>query len=141
MAWVVSGKGDPGNDFRDERRNLSILARMTAKKTAKPVNKTAFVKHLPKTMPAKEVVAKAKAAGITLTEMYVYSIRSKSKARKSSGIAKRGPGRPRKDATSAPTTFASVAHSVGGLVSEIEHIVERKVNAILHARFGALFGR
>ncbi len=119
---------------------MSILARMTAKKTAKPVNKTAFVKHLPKSMPAKEVVAKAKAAGITLTEMYVYSIRSKSKARKSTGEPKRGPGRPRKDA-GAVTTFASVAHSVGGLVSEIEHIVERKVNAILHARFGALFGR
>jgi hypothetical protein len=134
------GKFDPGNDLQDGRRNLSILARMTAKKTAKPVNKTAFVKHLPKAMSAKEVVAKAKAAGITLTEMYVYSIRSKSKARKASGGPKRGPGRPRKDATLA-TTFASAAHSVGGLVSEIEHIVEKKVNAILHARFGALFGR
>ena len=113
---------------------------MTAKKSAKPVNKTAFVKKLPKSMSAKDVVAQAKAAGIAITEMYVYSIRSKSKARKSSGAPTRGPGRPRKSET-VQTTFASAAHTVGGLVSEIEHIVESKVNAILHARFGALFGR
>jgi hypothetical protein len=119
-------------------RDLSILARMAAKKISKPVNKTRFVKSLPKTMPAKDVVAKAKAAGITLTEMYVYSIRSKSKARKRSGAVTRGPGRPPK---TLATATAAVAHSVGGLVSEIEHIVEKKVNAILHARFGALFGR
>ena len=116
---------------------MSILSRMKAKKNTKPVNKTAFVKNLPQTMPAKDVVAKAKAAGITLTEMYVYSIRSKSKARKGSG-ATRGPGRPAKTLATAGT---GAARSSGDLVTEIEHIVERKVNAILLARFGALFGR
>ncbi|MBI4953981.1 MAG: hypothetical protein HY908_18295 [Myxococcales bacterium] len=33
-------------------------------------------------MPAKEVVAKAKAAGLELTEKYVYTIRSVARARK-----------------------------------------------------------
>jgi hypothetical protein len=45
-------------------------------------------------MSAKDVVSKAKAAGLTLTENYVYTIRSaaKNKAKKGTG---RGPGRPK----------------------------------------------
>ncbi len=51
--------------------------------------KSAFVKSQPHSMPAKEVVAKAKEAGILLNEKYVYNVRS------TSGTARRaGPGRP-----------------------------------------------
>jgi hypothetical protein len=112
--------------------------RKSASKPAagKPVNKTAFVQNLPTSMSAKDVVAKAKAAGITLTEMYVYSIRSKSnksKGGKASGTKRGRPGK----GSAAPSGGSP---SVGGLVSQIEQIVERKVNAILQARFGALFG-
>lgn len=60
----------------------------------KSTNKSAFVRGLPGDMSAKDVVSKAKAAGLTLTENYVYTIRSaaKNKAKKGTG---RGPGRPK----------------------------------------------
>jgi hypothetical protein len=38
-------------------------------------NKSAFVRSLPRHMPAKLVVEKAKARGMTISVMYVYSIR------------------------------------------------------------------
>jgi hypothetical protein len=65
----------------------------TETKAASPKqNKSAFVRNLPPKLPAKEVVARAKKAGITLSEKYVYVIRSNShKKRRGAG---RGPGRP-----------------------------------------------
>jgi hypothetical protein len=57
---------------------------MAAKKAKKSASKTtssksAFVRGLPASMPAKEVVAKAKAAGLTLSDRYVHVIRSIAK--------------------------------------------------------------
>jgi hypothetical protein len=53
---------------------------MASKKTAsKKVNKSAFVRSLPATMPAKDVVERAKAQGVKLTVAYVYSIRTAAK--------------------------------------------------------------
>jgi hypothetical protein len=60
---------------------------------AKKINKSAFVRGLPGELSAKEVVAKAKEQGLTLTEAYVYTIRSASK--RGSDQPKRGPGRPK----------------------------------------------
>ena len=59
------------------------------------VNKSAFVRDLPESMPAKEVVAKAKAKGIKLSEAHVSAIRSLARAKlRSGGASSRGPGRP-----------------------------------------------
>lgn len=59
-------------------------------------SKTAFILGLPADMPAKDAVAKAAAAGVKVTEKYVYNIRSSS--RRKGPKAKRGPGRPPKSA-------------------------------------------
>ena len=64
-------------------------------------NKTAFVKSLPEDMPAKEVVDRAKKLGITISDKYVYVVRSN--ARKNTR-KRRGPGRP-------PGSTASVSAS------------------------------
>jgi hypothetical protein len=61
----------------------------TGKRT---VNKSQFVREQPTSMTAKEVVSKAKDAGITLSEKYVYNIRAKANARRRTGR----PGRPPK---------------------------------------------
>lgn len=57
------------------------MAAKKAKKSASktPSSKSAFVRGLPASMPAKEVVAKAKAAGLTLSDRYVHVIRSIAK--------------------------------------------------------------
>ena len=61
---------------------------MAAEKTAhKKITKTAFVLGLPQTLAAKDVVEKAKAAGMTLTDKHVYAIRSKSKVPSKQGFA------------------------------------------------------
>lgn len=42
-------------------------------------NKSAFVRSLPVDMPAKEAVARAKEAGLSISESYVHTIRSAAK--------------------------------------------------------------
>ena len=58
-------------------------------------SKAAFVRSLPRTMCAKEVIAKAKTAGLKLSPAYIYVIRSKtsgpSKGPKAAGGGKPGP--------------------------------------------------
>jgi hypothetical protein len=67
------------------------MPKTAAKKTP---NKSAFIRSLPGDMPAVDVVAKAKAAGLKISPAFVYAIRSKSRSKgkgaKGSG-AKRGP--------------------------------------------------
>ncbi len=54
----------------------------TAAKKATVMSKAAFVRSLAATTPAKEVVAKGKERGMTLTESYVYNVRGAAKAAK-----------------------------------------------------------
>ena len=69
-----------------------MAAKKVKKSSSKPVSKSAFVRGLPATLPAKEVVAKAKAAGLTLSDRYVHVIRSIAKraAKNGSGSARLG---------------------------------------------------
>jgi hypothetical protein len=64
-----------------------MAAKKVKKSSRKTPSKSAFVRGLPATLPAKEVVAKAKAAGLTLSDRYVHVIRSIAKR-----AAKHGPG-------------------------------------------------
>jgi hypothetical protein len=67
------------------------------KKTAKPYgNKTKFVMGLPRDLPAKQVVEKAKQQGIVISEAHVYKIRSTNK----------GKGAPSKSSASKATPAA-----------------------------------
>jgi hypothetical protein len=59
------------------------------RKTKSP-SKTAFVLSLPRDLPASDVVAKAKAQGIEITDRYVYVIRSKAKGRAGKPAGRRG---------------------------------------------------
>lgn len=75
------------------------------------VNKSQFVREQPVTMTAKQVVTKAKDAGITLSEKYVYNIRAKANARRRVGRPGR-PGRPPKSATALKTASGNEARLV-----------------------------
>jgi hypothetical protein len=127
---------------------------MAAKKKAKPqpptkrINKSAFVRSLPATMPAKEIVARAQAQGFKITEVYIYSLRAKARAAaklKTNGSpAKRGPGRPPK--TVRMESFSNAPRTAsGGFESALERlivdIVERQVAELLRTRLETLFGR
>jgi hypothetical protein len=58
-------------------------------------SKAAFVRALPSTMPAKDVIEKAKAAGHKLSAAYVYVIRSKGSSSNGAGKSGAKLGRPR----------------------------------------------
>lgn len=67
------------------------LRAKTSKPARKPQTKTSFVLALPKDMPAKDVVAKGKAAGVALTDGFVYAIRSSAKRKaKGAGATRHG---------------------------------------------------
>jgi hypothetical protein len=73
------------------------------------INKSAWTRSQPASMKAMEVVAKAKAQGIKLSVGQVYVARSSAKKK----TGKRGPGRPRKNAT---PTMAATSSGVEGLL-------------------------
>ena len=79
-----------------------------SKKSAKKSgpSKAEFVRAQPRTMPAKDVVDKAKAEGIALTDSYVYKLRS-SKKPKAAGKAGKTAGkrRGRKPGSGSKTAF------------------------------------
>lgn len=80
--------------------------------------KAAFVRGLPDSMPAKDVVEKAKEAGHKLTTAYVYVIRSQARA----GGKKNGAApRPSKDAQARLLAAASeigISRSIELLTAE-----------------------
>src|SRR4051812_30080258 len=84
------------------------------------VSKAEFVRSLPPSLPAREVIAKAKAAGLSLSSAYVYVLRSSNKKRGAKGAKSssgRGPGRPRSDA-SVEGQFFSLVLDLGLLRAE-----------------------
>jgi hypothetical protein len=71
-------------------------------------SKASFVRSLPRSLSAKEVVAKAKAAGVKLSTAYVYVLRSKA------GTTKGKPGRkPRAMNGNAEEQFVTLALDIG----------------------------
>jgi outer membrane biosynthesis protein TonB len=63
-------------------------SKSSASSKAEKPTKASFVRAIPSSVPAKEVVAKAKAAGMTLSEKHVYVIRSDAKKRSKKKAAK-----------------------------------------------------
>jgi hypothetical protein len=107
----------------------------TKKKAAsKTVNKSAFVRSLPADMPAKLVVEKGKAQGMSLSVAYVYSIRTAAKAgarRVAGGAATSrefgGAGRGRvEDLLRAVAAELGLSRAIGLLQAE-----QAKVRAVL----------
>jgi len=85
------------------------MPKKTAKAAApKKQTKTAYVLSLPRTLSAKEVVAKGKAAGISLSDAHVYAIRSDAKKRKAKAAGKVTRATPKKTAHATHNT-----HGVG----------------------------
>jgi len=92
-----------------------------APSAGKPQSKTAFVLSQPAGLSAKEVSAKAKAAGLAITEAYVYTIRSSAKSK--AGQPKRKPGRP-KGSKNAPKDGVSVRGAVSSLKKAEAQLLE-----------------
>ena len=103
-------------------------SKTSAPSTAKPQSKTAFVLSQPAGLSAKEVSAKAKAAGLAITEAYVYTIRSSAKNK--AGLPKRRPGRP-KGSKNAPKGGGTVASAVSRAGSSLKHAEAQLLEWIL----------
>jgi hypothetical protein len=82
----------------DAHKECIDMAAKKMKKVSSKPSKSAFVRGLPTTLSAKEVVAKAKAAGLQISDRYVHVIRSIAKRSAKNGngattVVRRG-GRP-----------------------------------------------
>jgi len=165
-AHLPASEGVPGRDEQSSVPNLEQASRLsddpsvgytsfnmkpptpkTSVAKSEKINKSAFVRSLPATMSAQDVVKAAAAKGIKLGDKFVHTIRYNAKASaakratksapasvpSASAPAKRGPGRP-------PKVAGRVAdgHVGNGLVAEIERIVEAKLTALLKQRLGAV---
>ena len=77
-------------------------------------SKAAFVRSLPRTMSAKEVIAKAKAVGLKLSPAYIYVIRSKSGPSSAKGPKSGGkPGPKPKNGRGLEHQFIDLALDLG----------------------------
>jgi hypothetical protein len=101
-----------------------------AKSSKKKVSKAAFVRSLPANTPAKDVVSKAKALGMDLSEPYVYNVRATTKAssRKRNGgrgvsHAVRGVGgRSAEELLRAVAAELGLARAIGVLQAEHDRV-------------------
>jgi hypothetical protein len=108
-------------------RKKSASAR---KKTGFVTNKSAFVRSLPRDMPAKTVVEEGKKQGISLSEKYVYVIRSNSKAKGSAG-----PRAGRAAAAGASRKDAGLEAQLRSTIAELGLARARQVFASVEAAF------
>lgn len=86
VSIYVAGSAPAGEDAPHYRHTKEDY--VPRKKS--PGSKSSFVRSLPSTMPAKEVIEKAKEMGITLSEKYVWNIRSAAKAKSGGRRGARG---------------------------------------------------
>jgi hypothetical protein len=93
----------------------------TAAKKA-PQTKAGFVRSLPANLTAKEVVAKAKTANITVTEKQVYNIRSAARVARKAKRAKangRSSARPANGAPARPAAARSAEDVLRAVGAEL----------------------
>jgi hypothetical protein len=89
-----------------------------------PKSKAGFVRSLPSTLSAAEVVANAKAAGVKLDAAYVYAVRT--------NVNKKASGKEPK-----PVRSMRPADGSHYLVVEIERMAERKFVELLTAKLNS----
>jgi hypothetical protein len=95
--------------------------------TKKDASKAEFVRGLTEALPAKEVVEKAKEAGLKLTTAYVYVIRSQARtgSKKSNGAAPT-----RRPASKDAEARLIAAASEIGLTRSIELLTQEKARVL-----------
>ena len=100
-------------------------------------NKSAFIRSLPRSLSASEVVAKGKAAGLTFSDKYVYTIRAKGPklGRPKVGRPKGSKNKPGpKPKGNAEAQFVDAALNLG--LAKAEGILARVRSAIRSAAIG-----
>lgn len=104
-------------------------------------SKSAFVRSLPKTVPAKDVVKQAADAGMKLSVAQVYNIRSTAKLKKKAGS--KAPAAASSAAASGASRVARAQKSSSGseaqlrkLVAEVGLVRAREIMAEVSAAFG-----
>jgi len=108
--------------------------------------KAAFIRSMPTTMTAKDVVAEAQKQGLKITEGHVYNLRSSSTKKPKSGAStlsvsnggapvKRGPGRPPKVARPTTTSSTSDEGALRRAIAELGLTRARAVFAEVESAF------
>jgi len=72
-------------------RKKRAKTKTASAKIAHPPSKRAFIESLPRTTPARDVVAAARARGITISANYVYVLRQRARRSSTRGAGARAP--------------------------------------------------
>jgi hypothetical protein len=120
---------------RTKMTKAKVKTPTEATSTAAPkptTSKAAFVRSLPSTIPAKAVVAQAKAAGMKLSANYVYLIRRGAKESRGSVRAGRSVPRPITTSSSAESLLKALGAELGlGSAIEILAGERARVSAVI----------
>ena len=122
-----------GRRSKARARAVTPLSAAKVDHKAKVLKKSDFVRSLSASTPAKEVVAKARAAGVKLDLQYVYKIRSRSKPARSAAAKANGAPRPsaRLTESSAETLLRALGAEIGlGRAVEILQGERARVSSI-----------
>jgi hypothetical protein len=144
-AKASGHKTSEGNIYRVRRLHggkkvtaKTAVATRAAASGAKALSKSDFIRSVPATMPAKEVVARAKAAGVKLDIQYVYRLGTRSNAtRRKVAVARPAPGvvakaKPNGFHASTEDLLRAVAAELGlGNALEILQSQRAQVRAVL----------
>ncbi len=133
LVYKVRGRSKT-NTPQPKATSAAPTAAPTAAPAAGPApkNKSAFIRRLPSSMPAKEVVKQAKAAGMKLTESYVYNVRGAAKKTARPGRNGASVARPIATTSSAESLLKALAAELGlGNAIEILTGERTKVRAVI----------
>ena len=109
LVYAVRGRGKP----RKASTGRKPVAAAKPAKAGSTKSKAAFVRGLPSSTPAKDVVAKAKAAGMKLTTSYVYNVRGAAKTVRRQTRKAAAVSRPIATASSAESLLKAIGAELG----------------------------
>jgi hypothetical protein len=119
LVYKVRGRAK-GKMSAAKKARVIVTTAPNPASTTPPKSKAAFVRGLPSSTPAKDVVKQAKAAGTKLTESYVYNVRGAAKKaaqlKRAAGSPAVGPvanGGGSRVSTSAENLLKAVAAEIG----------------------------
>jgi hypothetical protein len=140
LVYKVRGRAKTKKSTPKKTSAMVATAPMTSA-TKPPKSKSAFIRNLPSSTPAKEVVEQAKAAGIKLNVGYVYNVRGAAKK-----AAKQKRGAAKSPAVGTPTNgggarrSANVENLLKAVAAEIGLGPATEILAGERARVAAVIG-
>jgi hypothetical protein len=130
LVYKVRGRAKAKSSAKKAPAIVTTAPNAAVTKPAK--SKSAFIRSLPSSTPARDVVKQAKASGIKLNVGYVYNVRGAAKKAKRASRSGASVARPITTPSSAENLLKAVAAEIGlGRAIEVLEGERTRVRAVL----------